>query len=851
MGASTNSVVVTASGTASLNGSMRLRRPPSRASEGGLQQSLAPPLRWAATAVARARARAPPRRTLGRWTLAAAALAATALLVLALRDACESAAAAVPVPGHCPRGSGRLCGGGYFDPISGLPMSFDVAVAANRSGTPPVVAAAAAAAAAAARNAREWAGGASGLARPPTLHFEVCNGFANQRLSIMYGLVIAKALGRAAVLPALLLDGTQMTAAAASLAAAAAAGGGGIAAFEDFYDLDEFGHAMGEEGVPVLTRSEFDAAFGPAVDVAPLIIPGALAAGNLGWLRNASQGRPHVSVGCPLFALPADAVLAEEGLARRSMAALRPAAGVEARVQEYLAHIGSARFNYLHLRLEEDWQRHCDRWSTYTREVDGIIRDNCFNNTLQVHTALQARNFDKALPLYVAAHWPGVPPALANDVLGRIRRAGFTVVRSPPPAGGRAALPREAAALVEWELALRSERFLGNSVSTFSALLILERRASGAWAGYYNGGGLPLAEFVPLFATPWVFTFNSWSAPYEGMLKAAVNSAAAHGHLSAHCIFGGDMKAPVVRWMRAKGVRVIHHDPAWKDELAAMADRIHMGESHLFRRGPRGRALLLLLLLLLHASAKSVVGTWQRIDMPIIPWLDQFTYVLFTDTDVFFRRRFASTEIPSPLPRSVGMGPEKVNTFPYNAGVMVANMASLAATYEAFLEFILASESGLVFAGYGPGDQGAYNMFYEPEVREWRLPIKFNAKPYHRAAPRALEDVAIVHFHGPKPSHYMHYATTNVCYTFSDLCREGIEARACIYVGEWLHYAEPGPETEGLRRQWEAGCRGRVEAYQLMGQLPGGYLTPMPRPAPAAGAGGGGGGGGDDDGDSL
>jgi hypothetical protein len=34
-------------------------------------------------------------------------------------------------------------------------------------------------------------------------------------------------------------------------------------------------------------------------------------------------------------------------------------------------------------------------------------------------------------------------------------------------------------------------------VSTFSALAILERRHSGQWAAYYNGGNLPLATMLP------------------------------------------------------------------------------------------------------------------------------------------------------------------------------------------------------------------------------------------------------------------------------------------------------------------------------------------------------------------
>ena len=44
-----------------------------------------------------------------------------------------------------------------------------------------------------------------------TFRFDVCNGFANQRVALAYGIVMAHWLGRAAVLPSVLLNGTQGT----------------------------------------------------------------------------------------------------------------------------------------------------------------------------------------------------------------------------------------------------------------------------------------------------------------------------------------------------------------------------------------------------------------------------------------------------------------------------------------------------------------------------------------------------------------------------------------------------------------------------------------------------------------
>lgn len=39
---------------------------------------------------------------------------------------------------------------------------------------------------------------------------------------------------------------------------------------------------------------------------------------------------------------------------------------------------------------------------------------------------------------------------------------------------------------VDYHLALRARQFIGNSVSSFSAMLILERRHSGRFAAYYK-----------------------------------------------------------------------------------------------------------------------------------------------------------------------------------------------------------------------------------------------------------------------------------------------------------------------------------------------------------------------------
>lgn len=52
---------------------------------------------------------------------------------------------------------------------------------------------------------------------------------------------------------------------------------------------------------------------------------------------------------------------------------------------------------------------------------------------------------------------------------------------------------------IDYYLSLNSQQFVGNSVSTFSAMLIMERWNAGRYASYYNGGNIPLEVFLPLY----------------------------------------------------------------------------------------------------------------------------------------------------------------------------------------------------------------------------------------------------------------------------------------------------------------------------------------------------------------
>lgn len=88
-------------------------------------------------------------------------------------------------------------------------------------------------------------------------------------------------------------------------------------------------------------------------------------------------------------------------------------------------------------------------------------------------------------------------------------------------------------------------------------------------------------------------------------------------------------------------------------------------------------------------------------------------------------------------------------------------------------------------AGYGPGDQGAYNQFYEESVKEAMLTQQFNAKPYHAYSTAAY----IMHFHGPKPHEYLTFSRNGTC-TFGPMCKDGIDNSFCDYALEWARFVQ-------------------------------------------------------------
>ena len=162
-------------------------------------------------------------------------------------------------------------------------------------------------------------------------------------------------------------------------------------------------------------------------------------------------------------------------------------------------------FDALHLRYEKDWVEHCRLWKSIK---DGVLRNNCGMLPVGELVAKLASMGIAAdgIPLYVAVQSEQLP----DDSVMVALRSSFNVITKDDllprfPSGQVAKFSREEAALLEYFVCLRARTFIGNSVSAFSSLLIMERRAVGNVATWYNGGNIPLESMLPYIRMPWIF----------------------------------------------------------------------------------------------------------------------------------------------------------------------------------------------------------------------------------------------------------------------------------------------------------------------------------------------------------
>lgn len=378
-----------------------------------------------------------------------------------------------------------------------------------------------------------------------------------------------------------------------------------------------------------------------------------------------------------------------------------------------------------------------------------------------------------------------------NDVCSRLdiiaSKAGFTTLRDINVTYIRAGPMSQR--MMDKKFAIAGKLFAHINEDTCFA--IMERRRQVKWTYAIQHD----PKFTDCDALPWAFTYNSFSPHLDYLAQACVSSAISAGRVLPHCLFAGNMSSSIATWFIAHGVNLIPHQPAWSSSLWEAFQASQKPASILssiwqvltFSWKPS-----VLRFSHLYESQEGLVGTFQRIDVPVQQVLQQYPVLLFTDMDVLFRKPILPSELFSQSPASIIMAPEGGKPYPYNAGVIIMNISSMKTSYQSFLEYIYrAGVNGFHFYGYGPVDQGAYNAFYKHDLKERALNLAWNKNPQDFSSTTSATDPIIIHFRGPKPHHYLEYNLYHRC-TFRankqpQFCHNGMRG-FCIFIHEWKRF---------------------------------------------------------------
>lgn len=259
----------------------------------------------------------------------------------------------------------------------------------------------------------------------------------------------------------------------------------------------------------------------------------------------------------------------------------------------------------------------------------------------------------------------------------------------------------------------------------------------------------------------WVFALlvtKKTDPMFLEMARVAVRSAIKFSNLQPVCIVMNrnyDDQIEFLDWIKSQGVILIHYSPQWAQQVAQLVRSGHMKKN--IRYSP------------LYKRAIALVSTFLRIDIPILPALQNDDYIIYADVDIIFLREISIQDFGVP-PKYFTMAVESKITDDLgdfaktygNAGIMLYNMKNMRATYESFLDFVFinGSKTGLHYGMYGPADQGAYNAFYRQNTSLAGNIVPgacFNWRPYWEGSPSDGKSPAIVHWQGPKPINYISY----------------------------------------------------------------------------------------------
>ena len=395
----------------------------------------------------------------------------------------------------------------------------------------------------------------------------------------------------------------------------------------------------------------------------------------------------------------------------------------------------------VHHRDGQDWHDHCKSWG---KIPDGVYRGNCLGVPNRTFVqSLEDRGLDDSKWVYYCGD---------HAVPFELRKSGYNVISRKDTISFndmniiQSLVPdqevRDLWALVDFFACKTLPHFIGNSVSTFSAIQIALHDGSSAY--WYNSQSIPLSQAWHVYQVPIVYTYTETSAKAgQHFLRASIASVRRKmPHNKIHVLYHGSQDTKFRTWLNIQNVTIHNHLPKWRKKIEQMRKNGDPTLSHLF----------------LHPG--NYLGTWQRIDIPL--FLD-YEYCLLLDSDTIINNPITLADFGHNMTHGIAMSSEMHlnSTQPSNAGVTLMNIPLLRRTHEKFLKFILDHVDTADFGHSSPSDQGAYLVFYHNQTSF--LKRSFNMKPYWPVTRAEFNKSLVVHFHGPKPHEYLQFIMGKQC----------------------------------------------------------------------------------------
>ena len=367
------------------------------------------------------------------------------------------------------------------------------------------------------------------------LSMELCGGHSNQIFSVVFGLLLAQRMKLSPILPNVTSDGL-VSQRSRSLA------------FGELFDTPHFVKHI-ETSTPIrfaarrLSATPSSHVYCRSSDTwgvcKQLIVKNPAADVLIGcsfgkplWTPEVFEGYEHVTLDILSAFRPSKTLLFHADA-----------------IQRALSTHANASFIFLHLRVEDDWIEHCNSLENV------LYSTGCWTSTRGALSKVKDMRLATDWPIYVAfdtinTHmWHKEEIQVAKTEVGLLNRMSVreTVYNTPAHIG------REALAVIDHELAERSSIFFGNSVSSFSALILLTRASRVKPAVQYNRGGIPSSIDLPVHRLPWVFVASDFDS-----VTAAIQQVqfARKGGFIPYCIVTNDTQAYATVLKKA-GVQIL------------------------------------------------------------------------------------------------------------------------------------------------------------------------------------------------------------------------------------------------------------------------------------------------------